>query len=41
MQRKREKTLFKGSSYKMLKAENYFLVNIYFMYRYSNIKKVW
>ena len=31
-------TLFKGSSYKMPKAKNYFLVNIYFIYRYSKIK---
>ena len=33
-----QKTLFKGSSYKMRKVKNYFLVNIYFIYRYSKIK---
>ena len=33
MQRKRAKTLFKGSSYKMAKVQNYFLINIYFIYR--------
>ena len=31
--------VFKGSSYKMPKVKNYFLVNIYFIYRYSKIKK--
>ena len=34
-----QKTLFEGSSYKMPKVKNYFLVNIYFIYRYSKIKK--
>ena len=33
-----QKALFKGSSYKMSKVKNYFLVNIYFIYRYSKIK---
>ena len=33
-----QKTLFKGSSYKMPKVKNYFLVNIYFIYRYSKVK---
>ena len=31
-------TLFKGSSYKMPKVKNYFLVDMYFIYRYSKIK---
>ena len=35
------KTLFKGSSHEMPKVKNYFLVNIYFIYRYSKIKKNW
>ena len=34
-----QKTLFKGSSYEMPKLKNYFLVNVYFIYRYSKIKK--
>ena len=34
-----QKTLFKGSSCKMQKVKNYFLVNIYFVYRYFKIKK--
>ena len=34
-----KKTLFRGSSYKMTKVKNYFVVNIYFIYRYSKIKK--
>ena len=35
-----QKTLFRGSSYKMPKVKNYFLVNIYIYvtYRYSKIK---
>ena len=33
------KTLLKGSSHKMPKVKNYFLVNIYFIYRYSKIKR--
>ena len=39
MQRKRAKTLFKGSFYKMPKVKKYFLVYIYFIYRYSKLKK--
>ena len=35
-----QKTLFKGSSYKMPKVKNYFLINIYLIYRYSKIKKI-
>ena len=34
-----KKTLFKGSFYKMPKVKNYFLFNIYFIYRYSKIKR--
>ena len=34
-----KKMLFRGSSFKMPKAKNYFLVNIYFIYRYLKIKK--
>ena len=34
-----KKTLLRGSYYKMPKVNNYFLVNLYFIYRYSNIKK--
>ena len=33
-----QKTLFRGSSYKIPKVKNYFLVNMYFIYRYSKIK---
>ena len=33
------KTLFKGSSYKMPKVKKLFLVNIYFIYHHSKIKK--
>ena len=32
-------TLFKGSSYKMPKVKTIFLVNIYFIYRYSTKKE--
>ena len=35
-----QKTLFKGSSYKMPRVKNYFLVNIYFIYQYSKINKL-
>ena len=34
-----KKTLFRGSSYKMPKVKNYFLINMYFIYRYSKLKK--
>ena len=34
-----KKTPFRGSSNKRPKVKNYFLVNIYFIYRYSKIKK--
>ena len=34
-----KKTVFRGSSYKRPKVKNYFLVDIYFIYRYSIIKK--
>ena len=33
-----QKTLFKGSSHKVPKVKNFFLVNTYFIYRYSKIK---
>ena len=36
--KKSVKTLFRDSSYKMSKVKNYFLVNVYFIYRYSKIK---
>ena len=31
--------MVKGSYYKMSKVKNYFLDNIYFIYRYSKMKK--
>ena len=34
-----QKTLFRGSFYKMPKVKNYFVVNIYFVCYYSKIKK--
>ena len=34
-----QKTLFKDSSYKVPKVKNNFLLTIYFIYRYSKIKK--
>ena len=33
-----QKALFRDNSYKMPKVKNYFLVNIYFIYRHSKIK---
>ena len=34
-----QEALFKGSFYKMPRVKNYVLVNIYFIYSYSKIKK--
>ena len=34
-----KKMLFEGRSYKIPRVKNYFLVNIYFIYRYSKINK--
>ena len=34
-----QKTLFRGSPYKMLKVKKLFVGNLYFIYRYSKLKR--